>query len=154
MEQRKLEDETLEDEGFTTEAAVWIFLGITIALIILAISRSIAFFSVCMNASVNLHDGMFNSLLKTTMRFFNTNSSGRILNRFSKDIGAIDERLPVAVIECTQMGLGLLAIVIVVSTVNYWLVIPTIVMALLFVAIRAFYMTTCRAVKRLEGVSE
>lgn len=37
------------------------------------------------------------------MRFFNTNTSGRILNRFSKDMGAIDEFLPNAMIDCTQV---------------------------------------------------
>lgn len=33
-------------------------------------------------------------MIKATMKFFNNNPSGRILNRFSKDLGAIDEYLP------------------------------------------------------------
>lgn len=45
---------------------------------------------------------MFQSISKAVMRFFNTNTSGRILNRFSKDMGAIDEFLPNAMIDCTQ----------------------------------------------------
>ena len=37
------------------------------------------------------------------MRFFNTNCSGRILNRFSKDMGAIDEKLPYVLIDTIQV---------------------------------------------------
>lgn len=46
---------------------------------------------------------MFQSISKAVMRFFNTNTSGRILNRFSKDMGAIDEFLPNAMLDCIQV---------------------------------------------------
>ena len=51
-------------------------------------------------ASRNLHDMMFKGLTKTFMLFFNRNSSGRILNRFSEDIGNIDTELPQTLFEC------------------------------------------------------
>lgn len=37
------------------------------------------------------------------MRFFNVNPSGRILNRFSKDIGAVDETLPSTITDFVQV---------------------------------------------------
>lgn len=37
------------------------------------------------------------------MRFFDTNPSGRIMNRFSKDMGAIDEFLPKALLDSSQV---------------------------------------------------
>lgn len=37
------------------------------------------------------------------MRFFDTNPSGRILNRFSKDMGAIDEVLPRGMMDAIQV---------------------------------------------------
>lgn len=49
--------------------------------------RSIGFYSICVRASQNLHNAMFDGIISTTMRFFDTNPGGRILNRFSKDIG-------------------------------------------------------------------
>lgn len=39
---------------------------------------------------------MFSKIVYATMYFFNTNPSGRVLNRFSKDMGAVDENLPMA----------------------------------------------------------
>lgn len=41
------------------------------------------------------------------MRFFDINPSGRILNRFSKDMGAVDEFLPKAVLDATQIILNM-----------------------------------------------
>lgn len=108
----------------------------------------------CMKASVTLHDKMFISIIHGTMRFFNTNTSGRILNRFSKDMGSVDERLPLALVDCTQIGAALLAIIIVIGTVNPLLLIPTLIMGILFYFIRIFYLKTSRNIKRLEGVSK
>lgn len=51
------------------------------------IFRSFAFFEICMRASQNLYESMFNAIVSTKMRFFDVNPTGRILNRFSKDIG-------------------------------------------------------------------
>lgn len=46
---------------------------------------------------------MFASIIHASMAFFNANTSGRILNRFSKDMGAVDEMLPNAFIDTTQV---------------------------------------------------
>ncbi|KAF2900921.1 hypothetical protein ILUMI_05261, partial [Ignelater luminosus] len=138
---------------FSTETSIYIYAGLTVAVIVLSLTRSFAFFEMCMKASVTLHDTMFNSIILGTMRFFNTNTSGRILNRFSKDMGAVDERLPLALVDCTQIGAALLAIIIVIGTVDPWLLIPTVVMGTLFYFIRVFYLKTSRNIKRLEGVT-
>lgn len=66
--------------------------------------RCYLFFKVCMHASKVLHDKMFSSILHSAMRFFDTNPSGRILNRFSKDMGAIDELLPRGMMEALQVS--------------------------------------------------
>lgn len=42
----------------------------------------------------NLHDNMFKKVLRTPMTFFNDKPAGRVLNRFSNDLGLIDESLP------------------------------------------------------------
>lgn len=70
---------------------------------------------VCMNASKSLHNKMFNCILRTPMKFFDTNPSGRILNRFSKDMGAVDEVLPKVVLETLQIFFIMLGILGMVS---------------------------------------
>ena len=44
--------------------------------------------------SFRLHNNMFAKILRAPMRFFETSPVGRVLNRFSKDLGTVDEMLP------------------------------------------------------------
>lgn len=89
---------------FSRDTCIYIYSGITVATVIITLVRSFTFFIACMRASINLHDAMFASITRATMRFFNTNTSGRILNRFSKDMGAVDELLPNALVDCLQVS--------------------------------------------------
>lgn len=68
------------------------------------IHRTFAFFAMCLRASINLHDKIFRGITRATMFFFNNNPSGRILNRFSKDISSIDTILPPALIDCLAVS--------------------------------------------------
>lgn len=81
---------------FTQNNLIYVYSSITIMLILLALGTFHLFFNVCMRASNNLHNSMFFKIVYASMFFFNTNPSGRILNRFSKDMGAVDETLPFA----------------------------------------------------------
>lgn len=53
-----------------------------------------ALFCFCLKASRRIHEKLFIGVTRAKMYFFNTNSSGRIINRFSKDINDIDYYLP------------------------------------------------------------
>nr|XP_012230327.1 PREDICTED: probable multidrug resistance-associated protein lethal(2)03659 isoform X1 [Linepithema humile]XP_012230329.1 PREDICTED: probable multidrug resistance-associated protein lethal(2)03659 isoform X1 [Linepithema humile]XP_012230330.1 PREDICTED: probable multidrug resistance-associated protein lethal(2)03659 isoform X1 [Linepithema humile] len=137
----------------TRMQCIYIYTGVTVLTIIVTLIRSWAFFCTCMRASIRLHDNMFRSISRATMRFFNTNTSGRVLNRFSKDMGAVDEVLPTALIDCLQIGLSLLGIIIVVAIANVWLLIPTVIIGIIFYYLRVIYLATSRSVKRLEGIT-
>ncbi|XP_026680423.1 probable multidrug resistance-associated protein lethal(2)03659 [Diaphorina citri] len=130
---------------------IYLFTAITITMVILTVIRSMAYVRMCMRASMRLHNQMFDSITQATMYFFNKNPSGRILNRFSKDIGAIDELLPNILIDLFQIGLTLIGIIVVVGVVNYWLLIPTFIILVVFYVLRVYYLSTSRSVKRLEG---
>lgn len=89
-----------------TEEVVLIAYSVLIVLvIILTIGRSLAFFRFCNKASVRLHNNMFYKIVYATMRFFNFNTSGRILNRFSKDMNQVDEVLPLTLSDTIQVGI-------------------------------------------------
>ncbi|KAJ8980285.1 hypothetical protein NQ317_005204 [Molorchus minor] len=140
-------------DKLTRKNCVTIFAIFISCTMIVAISRSLYFFTLCMRSSVRLHDRMFKSIICTSMQFFNTNTSGRILNRFSKDMGAVDELLPYAFIDTVQFMLNLLGAIILVSLLEVRLLIPTAIMLVLFYFLRLIYLKTSRNVKRLEGIT-
>lgn len=64
-----------------------------------ALYRTFEFFALCLSASIALHDALFSSIMRAKMKFFDLNPSGRILNRFSKDLLNIESNLAQALIE-------------------------------------------------------
>lgn len=125
-----------------------------IGSIILTTLRSLLFFKVCMRASKNLHNTMFNNLLRATMRFFDINPSGRILTRFSKDMGQIDETLPRAMLDAIQIFMVMSGILAMVFIVSPWMILPTVVLAVIFLYIRVIYLASGQDIKRLESISK
>lgn len=150
---------------------IYIFTAITVATVVITLSRSFLFFSVsqfhstfhtssnnnclqlAMKASTHLHNLMYQGVTRATMFFFNTNPSGRILNRFSKDMGQVDEILPSVMIDVIQIFLSLGGIIVVVAVVNYWFLVPTLIIGVIFYFLRNFYLMTSRSVKRMEATS-
>lgn len=82
---------------------VLFYSGIVFLMITLTIGRSLAFYRFCNKASIRLHNNMFHKIVYATMRFFNINPSGRILNRFSKDMNQVDEMLPMTLLDTLQV---------------------------------------------------
>lgn len=106
-----------------------------------------------MRASKNLHNTMFIGITRARMYFFNTNPSGRILNRFSKDMGQVDEILPGIAIDVIQIFLALAGIILVVAIVNPYFLIPTVIIGIIFYFLRVFYLKTSTSVKRIEATT-
>ncbi|KAJ7392174.1 hypothetical protein OS493_013546 [Desmophyllum pertusum] len=66
---------------------------VTVSLVLTTVS-SFCFYLAALKASENLHGQMTKAVMKAPVLFFDTNPVGRILNRFSKDIGSMDGLLP------------------------------------------------------------
>jgi ATP-binding cassette subfamily C (CFTR/MRP) protein 4 len=147
---------TIMDESkiLPVEQYVYIYTLIVVAVFVLGITRSFAFYKVCMRCSQRLHDLVFEALIRASMRFFDTNPSGRILNRFSKDMGAIDELLPKAILDSAQIILMMFGSLIVVSIINPIFLVPIVLIASIFYWIRKVYLKTSKNIKRLEGMSK
>ncbi|XP_011877742.1 PREDICTED: probable multidrug resistance-associated protein lethal(2)03659 [Vollenhovia emeryi] len=140
-------------EDATVINYIYIYTGIVLAIFFFAIIRSLVHYKTCIRCSQRLHDMMFSALIRTGMRFFDTNPSGRILNRFSKDVGATDEVLPKAILDAGQMIMVLFGSLIVVCVVNPIFVAPIVVVGGIFYWIRKVYLKTSKNVKRLEGIA-
>ncbi|XP_047534615.1 uncharacterized protein LOC125069235 [Vanessa atalanta] len=138
----------------TTGLYLWIYGGAVLFIIIMTHVRITAFVVMAMRASQNLHDTMFKNLLTAVMRFFDTNPSGRVLNRFSKDMGAMDELLPRSMLETIQMYLFVTSVLVLNALALPWTLIPTAVLLFIFVILLKWYLNAAQAVKRLESTTK
>lgn len=156
-EQRAL-NITVNGKGNVTEKLdlnwyLGIYSGLTIATVIFGIARSLLVFYVLVNSSQALHNRMFESILKAPVLFFDRNPVGRILNRFSKDIGHMDDLLPLTFLDFIQTCLQVIGVVGVAVAVIPWMAIPLVPLGIIFFVLRGYFLETSRDVKRLESTT-
>ncbi|XP_034484923.1 probable multidrug resistance-associated protein lethal(2)03659 [Drosophila innubila] len=146
-------DKNKDDSGMNDHTDIYYFTALNVASILLCVMRPILFYTMARRSSTNLHNAMFRGITKAAMYFFNTNPSGRILNRFSKDLGQLDEILPTIMLDVMQIFLTLAGVIVVICIMNPYYLILTAVLGFIFYYIREFYLKTSRDVKRLEAVA-
>lgn len=130
-----------------------IYTGLTAVTVLFGIARSLLVFYVLVNSSQTLHNRMFESILKAPVLFFDRNPIGRILNRFSKDIGHMDDLLPLTFLDFIQTLLLVVSVIAVAAAVIPWILIPLVPLAIVFVVLRRYFLETSRDVKRLESTT-
>ncbi|XP_067274892.1 multidrug resistance-associated protein 1 isoform X2 [Pseudorasbora parva] len=104
-------------------------------------------------ASRHLHLDLLNNVLHSPMSFFESTPSGNLLNRFSKEIDAIDCMIP----DGLKMMLGyvfkLLEVCIIVLMATPFAGVIILPLTLLYAFIQSFYVATSCQLRRLESVS-
>ncbi|XP_050307150.1 ATP-binding cassette sub-family C member 4-like [Anthonomus grandis grandis] len=137
-----------------TEVSIYVYTALILSAIVFTVSRAMFFYKMAMKASKNIHKKMFHCLLQAPMRFFDTNPSGRVLNRFSKDMGAIDEVLPRVLMDALTIILVMAGILVNVIISNYYMVIAIILLGIVFMKLRKWYIASAKDIKHLEGIAK
>jgi ABC-type multidrug transport system fused ATPase/permease subunit len=91
--------------------------------------------------------------VRAPVLFFDQNPTGRIINRFAKDVGSTDDNLPMTLYDFIQCLLMVLAAVLVVCSGCPYIFIALIPLIWYFSTLRAYFLKTSREVKRLEAIS-
>ncbi|NP_001296082.1 probable multidrug resistance-associated protein lethal(2)03659 [Plutella xylostella] len=133
---------------------VYIYGALVLTIIVMSFMRLFGFVTMTMRAAANIHDLMFRNLIRATMRFFDTNPSGRVLNRFSKDMGGMDELLPRSILQAFQMYLSMASVLTLNAVSLPWTLIPTVLLLGLFIRYLKWYLNAAQSVKRLEGTTK
>ena len=126
--------------------------GIVCAALCFAMLRAFLFYQVSLSSSEQLHDRMTLAILKAPVLFFDTNPVGRILNRFSKDVGCMDENLPTFFLTSIQLVLFTIATTLLPALLNPWLFLAVVPAVISFVYIVKYYLKSSRELKRLESI--
>ncbi|XP_050370622.1 ABC transporter C family member 12-like isoform X2 [Argentina anserina] len=140
-------------KGYTPGFFILIYAILSIGQVTVTLTNSFWLITASFRASQNLHDALLHAILKAPMVFFHTNPTGRIINRFAKDLDDIDRN--VAQFMNSFLGrvwqlLSSFVLIGIVSTISLWAIIPLLI---LFYAAYLFYQSTSREVKRLDAIS-
>jgi len=119
----------------------------------LSVTAATVLISALLNCSKHLHDSMMSAVLKAPVLFFDTNPVGRIINRFSRDIGIMDELLPDEFLQAVQIILFCVGAVVLPSVLNPWIILPATPLMALFMWFGRYYLRTSRDLRRLEGMN-
>ena len=114
---------------------------------------SMIFTFLFINASTNLHNNVLDSILKCPMKFYDTTPTGRIINRFSRDVDEIDGRLSWTVEALIRNGTRIFTALAFVAVIFPWLLIGFVPLSAIFVALFMLFRRTSREVKRIDNVT-
>ncbi|XP_074550610.1 ATP-binding cassette sub-family C member 4-like [Halichoeres trimaculatus] len=130
-----------------------VYAGLTATSVVFGFLRSLVFFNILVCSAQTLHNSMFNAILRTPVRFFDVNPIGRILNRFSKDIGYLDSLLPWTFVDFIQVFLQVIGVIAVAAVIIPWILLPVAPLLAVFLYLRCYFLRTSRDIKRLESTT-
>lgn len=130
-----------------------VYAGLGLGSVVLTAARSALIVVGSNNASRNLCLSLLQHVVRLPMSFFDSQPLGRLLNRFTSDLDAIDTNLS-QIVSST-----LTTLISVVSAVALMVIVtPGIAVAILFVGViywrtQRIYVSTSRELKRLDSVN-
>ncbi|XP_030837608.1 multidrug resistance-associated protein 5 isoform X1 [Strongylocentrotus purpuratus] len=115
--------------------------------------KSLVFMKVTLKAASHMHDTVFINVFRSPMSFFDTTPTGRILNRFSKDLDEVDVLLPFN-LELFLQNIFLVSFALIVICIIFpifiAIIIPTFI---IFIIILRYYRKGIRDLKRIENIT-
>lgn len=91
------------------------------------------FIEMVMKASTALHNSMLVSILRSKMSFFEQTPVGRIINRFSKDIEAVESSIPESYRSLLRLFIQFLTTILVISVSTPLFIIPLVPIVLVYI---------------------
>lgn len=107
----------------------------------------------CLRASKCLHEIMTERVLKAPLSWFNITPSGRILNRFSKDVDAIDVSIRSNLRIFLIMSLRSIASLILVSLGSVYSIVLIVLVVIGYIFVQLIYIPASRQLKRIESTT-
>ncbi|KAK9823485.1 hypothetical protein WJX72_003089 [[Myrmecia] bisecta] len=131
-----------------------VFLSLGVVALVMQAARSLVLVVGTIAAARRLHERLLAKVLRLPMSFFDSQPTGRLLNRFARDTEAIDVQLSEFInsaIYCIVNVLGSLLVMAVVSPLVIIFALPLIYV---YDRTRRLYATTAREVKRLDSLAK
>ncbi|TDL21715.1 P-loop containing nucleoside triphosphate hydrolase protein, partial [Rickenella mellea] len=132
---------------------VGVYALIGVATVIVRLTSSITQFVGALRAARKLFRQLLSTVVRATMRWHDVTPTGRMLNRFSKDIETVDSSLASSLQQVNSSLANFLSSVIVVVVVFPWFIVPATIIGMLYYKLAIGYLNTGRDLRRMESTS-
>ncbi|KAI0009038.1 P-loop containing nucleoside triphosphate hydrolase protein, partial [Xylariaceae sp. FL0662B] len=120
---------------------------------LLALIRDIWLFLGSLTASWKLHNRLMSAVSRARFKFFDITPLGQLMNRFSKDLEAIDQEVAPVAIGVMSCTLAIVVTVILIAVITPGFLVAGVFITGLYVLVGMFYLRASRDLKRLESVN-
>ncbi|KAH6641243.1 hypothetical protein F5144DRAFT_506344 [Chaetomium tenue] len=117
-----------------------------------ALFRDMWIFLGSLTASWKIHSRLMSTVTGAKFKFFDVTPLGQMMNRFSKDLEAVDQEVAPIAIGVMTCALGVVVTVVLIAYITPMFLIAGIFIALAYVFLGQFYLHASRDLKRLESV--
>lgn len=130
-----------------------IYIALGVFYVIVATMKAFTMIDWVTTAGFNLHNRLFNVIIRAPMWFFDVTPLGRLINRFSKDVDQLDQMLYMVMDQTINFSLTLVAYIILIA-----IIIPIILAVVgpclvFYILLQSFYRNTSRELQRIESIS-
>ncbi|KAI1092288.1 P-loop containing nucleoside triphosphate hydrolase protein [Rostrohypoxylon terebratum] len=119
----------------------------------LALTRDLWLFFGSLTASWKLHARLMSAVARAKFKFFDVTPLGQLMNRFSKDLEAIDQEVAPVAIGVMSCAMGILITVVLIAAITPGFLVAGIFITGLYILVGMFYLRASRDLKRLESVN-
>lgn len=149
-----------QSDAFTTTSTSHVnagyYLGVYAVLgviyMFITLFREGVLFSGSIGASKRIHRQLMEKITHAKFRFFDATPLGQIMNRFSKDIEAIDQEVAPVAVGFVHCLFSIITIIVLISAITPGFLIAGFFITILYFLIGRFYISSSRDLKRLESI--
>jgi ABC-type multidrug transport system fused ATPase/permease subunit len=139
---------------FPSRFYMLIYFSFGITSLVLQVVRAVVLVLSTVTASQTLHDNLVAKLLSLPMSFFDTQPSGRIINRFTKDVEACDLSLQQTISSFAVCVTSVtLAILVVAAVTRGVIVLAMLPLGFFYLVVQRYFIATSRELKRLDSIA-
>nr|XP_055220669.1 ATP-binding cassette sub-family C member 12 isoform X4 [Gorilla gorilla gorilla] len=131
----------------------WVYTASMVFVLVFGATKGFIFTKTTLMASSSLHDTVFDKILKSPMSFFDTTPTGRLMNRFSKDMDELDVRLPFHAENFLQQFFMVVFILVILAAVFPAVLLVMASLAVGFFILLRIFHRGVQELKKVENVS-
>ncbi len=129
-------DKADNDTQFNKYERLGVYTALGVSQYLFMLCADIAFLKSLMRSSRFLHSSMLASILRSTMQFFESTPVGRIINRFSKDVEAVEMLIPTSYKMLVRCLFSVIITVVMISISTPYFLIALIPITIIYVLVQ------------------